>query len=77
MDNRNNDIVSIHQEFIRREASLQLALRQSALSDPTLRERVFTAVGDLLCRAGTTLKHQSRRRLTAEEASAPTFLIML
>ncbi len=40
-------------------------------------ERLMAAVGELLIRAGTWLKEHSCRRLASEEASAPTFLIML
>jgi hypothetical protein len=77
MDILNDVTMLIHQEFIRREASLHLALKQSGMANPHLIERVLPALGDALCRLGTRLKEHSYRKLTSEEASAPTYLIML
>lgn len=72
-----NDSIHIHQEFVRREASLRLALKQSGLIDPSIVARILPAVGETLIRIGTRLKEHSFRKLTPEEASTPTFLIML
>ncbi len=77
MDNQNDDAIQIHQEFIRREARIHLALQQSGIANPSIRQRVLFTTGELLCRVGSRLKEHSTRRLTAEDASAPTFLIML
>jgi hypothetical protein len=77
MENLNIDAIYIHQEFIRHEASLRLALKQSAIYKPPIHLQVLIAIGDLLCRVGSRLKEHSYRRLTSVEASAPTYIIML
>ncbi len=77
MDNLENDAIQIHQELIRRESGLRQALRQSGLVNPALRDHALSALGETLIRAGTRLKEHSFHKLTAEEATAPTFLIML
>ena len=77
MDILNNDTVHIHQELINQEASLHLALKQSGMVNPRLTERILPILGDFLCRLGTRLKEHSYHKLTSEEASAPTFMIML
>jgi hypothetical protein len=77
MDDLYDYQVSIHQEFIRREASIRLALKQSGLIKPPLLNRVLPVFGDALIRVGNRLKEHSYRQPTSEEASAPTFLIML
>jgi hypothetical protein len=77
MDNPESEFVQIHQEGIRSEAIIRQALRQSGLTNPSMVDRIITWLGDALIRAGTSLKQRSFTRLTAEEASAPTFLIML
>jgi len=77
MDNIVNDAIQIHQESIRRESGLQQALKQSGMVDPALIERAIPALGDALIRVGTRLKDHSFHKLTAEEATVPTFLIML
>jgi hypothetical protein len=77
MDDLYDYEISIHQEFIRREASIHLALKQSGLVNPPLLNRVLPALGEVLIRLGNRLKEQSYRQPTSEEATAPTFLIML
>jgi hypothetical protein len=77
MDNLENDAIQIHQELIRRESSLRQTLRQSGMVDPALIDRALPALGEALIRVGTRLKEHSFHKLTSEEATAPTFLIML
>jgi len=77
MVNLENETIRIHQEVIRREAIISKALRQSGLVNPPLIDRGLTLLGDSLIRMGTRLKERAYTRLTADEASVPTFLIML
>jgi hypothetical protein len=77
MDNLENEFIHIHQEVIRREVETSQALRQSGMVNPHLSDRGLTLLGDALIRIGTRLKDRTYTRLNAEEASAPTFLIML
>jgi hypothetical protein len=77
MEHFETDMIHIHQEFIQREASLHLALEQSGLLEPPLFRRFLPALGDAMCRIGTHLKEGSGRKLSADEASAPTYMIML
>ena len=77
MDNQENDTIRIHQESIRRETSLRHALKQSGIANSALIDRALPALGETLIRVGTRLKEHSDHKLTAEEASLPTFLIML
>lgn len=77
MDLLKNDTIHIHDEFMLREASLRLALKQSGLVEPPLIERALSSLGEMLIRLGTNIKEHSYHKLTSEEASAPTFLIML
>ena len=72
-----DDMIHVHQEFIRRESSIHLALKQSGMINPPIIDRFLPAIGDFLCRVGTRLKEHSYHKLTSEEASAPTFFIML
>jgi len=77
MDNLESEFVQIHQEGIRREANIRQALRQSGLIKPHIIDRGVTLLGDTLIRMGTRLKEHAYTRVTAEEASVPSFLIML
>lgn len=77
MDNLENDAVQIHQELIRRESSLRQALKQSGMVDPAWIDRALPALGEALIRVGTRLKEHSIHKLSSEEATVPTFLIML
>jgi hypothetical protein len=77
MDNPESEFVQIHQEAIRSEANIRQALMRSGLTKPSMGDRIITWLGDALIRTGTSLKQRSYTRLPAEEASAPTFLIML
>jgi hypothetical protein len=77
MDNLESEFVQIHQEGIQREANIRQALRQSGMIKPHIIDRGFTKLGDMLIRIGTGLKNHAYTRITADEASVPTFLIML
>lgn len=77
MDNLESDAIQIHQESIRRETNLWQALKQSGMVNPALIDRALPALGETLIRLGTRLKEHSYHKLTSEEATAPTFLIML
>lgn len=77
MDLLKSDTIYIHQEFLRRETSLHLALKQSGMVKPPLFDRVLPALGERLIQIGNRMKEHSYRKLTSDEASAPTFLIML
>jgi hypothetical protein len=77
MDDLNDYEISVHQEFIRREASIHLALKQAGLVNPPLLNRALPILGEALIRLGNHLKEHSYRQPTSEEATAPNFLIML
>jgi hypothetical protein len=77
MDNLESEFVQIHQEGIRHEASIRQALKQSGLIEPHIIDRAFTLLGDTLIHMGTRLKEHAYTKITAEEASVPSFLIML
>jgi hypothetical protein len=77
MDNLENEFVQIHQEGIRRETNIRHALRQSGMLNAPIIDRGFSLLGDTLIHMGIRLKERGYPRLTAEEASVPTFLIML
>lgn len=77
MENLENEIISIHQETIHKEANSEQALEQSGLAATPLIDRTANSIGDLLIRLGTRLKKQASAKLTTEEASSPSYLIML
>ena len=77
MELLNNETIKIHDENLMREAGLHLALKQSGLANPPLLDRALTFLGETLIRIGNQLKEHAYQKLTADEASAPTFLIML
>ena len=77
MDMLDNEFLQVHQEEIRREARLRLALRQAGLIQKRTIDRGFTMLGDLLIRMGTRLKEHAYSGIPTEEASAPSYLIML
>jgi hypothetical protein len=77
MDNLESEFVQIHQEQIRCEANVRQALRQSGMIKPHLLDRGYTLLGDTFIRMGIRLKEHAYTRVTAEEATVPTFLIML
>jgi hypothetical protein len=77
MVNPENEFIQIHQEVIRREANFRQTLRQSGIVNPPLMDRGLTLLGNTLIRMGTRLKERAYTRLTAEEASVPTYMIML
>jgi hypothetical protein len=77
MKNLENEFVHIHQETIRRETHLRQLIKQSETPGVPLSDRLATSLGDWLIRVGTRLRDRTYNRLTTEEASAPSFLIML
>lgn len=77
MENLENETITIHQETIHKEASSMQVLGQSGLTPAPLIDRTFNSFGDLLIRLGTKLKKHAATKLTTEEASTPSFLIML
>ena len=77
MENLGNELIQIHQEGIRREAMLMHALRHSGISNPPMFHRALSGLGEALIRIGTGLKERSYPRLNADEATVPSFLIML
>ncbi len=77
MENLENEFIHIHQETIRREALNTRVLKQSGIIAPHSVDRALTSLGDLLIRVGTRLKYRTYTRLITEEASTPSFLIML
>jgi hypothetical protein len=77
MDNLENEFVQIHQEGIRRETNIRHALRQSGIVNAPIIDRGLSLLGDTLIHMGTRLKERGYTTLTAEEATVPTFLIML
>jgi hypothetical protein len=77
MDNLENEFVYIHQEFIMREAKTHQALKQVRVAQPPLIDRASTSLGEALIQLGTRLKERKHDPITAEESSAPSYLIML
>jgi|APFre7841882724_1041349.scaffolds.fasta_scaffold190846_1 hypothetical protein len=77
MDNLESEFVQMQQERIRREAKIRQALMQSGMIKPHIIDRGFTLLGDTLIHMGTRLKRHAYTRITAAEATVPTFLIML
>lgn len=77
MDYLERELNSIHFENLCREAASGRFLMRAGLTGPSLVERAIPSFGELLIRAGMMIKAHSTRRLTSEEAAAPSFLIML
>jgi hypothetical protein len=77
MKNLENEFINIHQETIQREAHLRQLIKQSETPELPLSDRLAASLGDWLIRVGTRLRDRTYNRLTTEEASAPSFLIML
>ena len=77
MDNLYDYQVTVHQEFISREAIIHLALKQSGLLNPPIINRALPVLGEALIRVGKRLKEHSYHQPSSEEATAPNFLIML
>jgi hypothetical protein len=77
METLENEIIQIHQEGIRREAMLWQALKQSGMINPPIFRRIVPVLGEALIRVGTRLKQRSYTRLSADETTVPSFLIML
>ncbi len=64
-------------ELLRREALQRQILKQAGLIKPPLYDRILTWTGEVLIKIGMKLKEMPERKLITEEASVPTFLIML
>jgi len=77
MENLEHEFVYIHQELIKREALTSQALRQLHAELPPFIDRASTSMGDLLIRIGTRLKDRTHTKMTTEDASSPSYLIML
>jgi hypothetical protein len=77
MEYLHDDKMPINQEFMPEEASSSAADMTSGKLKPSLGERILSGLGDALCRFGTKIKKYSRRKLASDEASTPTYLIML
>jgi hypothetical protein len=77
MLNPDYEMIEIHQEGIRHEAYFRKALRQCGKFHQPIVARGFSMLGDTLIRMGTKLKEHAYSRVPAEEASVPTYLIML
>ena len=71
------ETIRIHQENLRRQAYLSQVLWQAGLSNPSLVDRVLPMLGDTLIHIGLKIKERASIRLATEQASVPTFLIML
>ncbi len=76
-DLENVETIRIHQENLRHQAYLSQALWQAGLSSPALVDRALPMLGDTLIQVGLKLKKRASIRLATEQASVPTFLIML
>ncbi len=70
-------MLQTHQELLRRSRANDIAVQLVDASESHFFARAMTVLGELLIRLGTWLKQHSYRRLASEEASAPTFMIML
>lgn len=77
MEYLEHELNNIHFENLRRETESGHLFKRVGLTGPSLVERAIPSFGDLLIRTGTKIKSHSTPRLTSEEASAPSFLIML
>lgn len=77
MNSWEDELIRIHHENIHREASIRQALKHSGIIHPSSIDRGITWLGDAMIQIGTRMKARVNNRLTVEEASAPTFLILL
>ena len=77
MENLENELIQIHQESIRCASMLKQAFKQSGMINPPMFRRAIPMLGEALIRIGTRLKQRSYTRLSADETTVPTFLIML
>lgn len=77
MENLENEFTQNHQEVISREAKIERVLNPSGMIRQSLIDRGLVLLGDTLIHMGTRIKDRRYTRLTTEEASDPTFLIML
>ena len=77
MENLGNELILIHQESIRSASMLRHAFTQSGMINPPLFRRAIPMLGEALIRVGTRLKQRSYTRLSTDESTVPSFLVML
>ncbi len=77
MDNLVNLKIQYDLEMLRRETVQKQALKHAGLVQPAFYDRIITEIGEILIHIGMKLKEMPERKLNTEEASVPTFLIML
>jgi hypothetical protein len=77
MENLDNELIQIHQESIRSASMVRQALKQSGMTNPPMYQHIIPMLGEALIRIGTRLKQRSYTRLSPDETTVPTFLIML
>jgi len=77
MENLGNELILIHQESIRSASMLRHAFRQSGMINPPLFRSAIPMLGEALIRVGTRLKQRSYTRLSTDESTVPSFLVML
>ena len=70
-------MLQTHHELLRRSRANDIAGQPVCMSKSHYFAQAMTALGETLIRVGTRLKEHSYRRQASEEASAPTFMIML
>ncbi len=64
-------------EILRYISIQRQALKHAGLIKPSLKDRAITRLGEMLIHFGERIKEMPERKFTTEEASVPTFLIML
>jgi hypothetical protein len=77
MENLEKETISIHQEAIQGAALNRQKLEESGAAPAAFIDRMYLSIGDLLIGMGKRLKKHASTRLTTEESSNPSFLIML
>ncbi len=70
-------MLETHHELLRRYGGSDLASDYIVVKKSHRFEHTATAFGEMLIRLGTWLKEYSCRKAASQEASAPTFIIML
>ncbi len=70
-------MLETHREILRRYGPTTIASNSIVVKKSHNFERIVTALGEMLIGVGTRLKAYSYRKAASQEASAPTFIIML
>ncbi len=70
-------MLQTHRELLRSYGGTDITNKPVKVKKSFHYERILTAMGDVLIQAGTRLKAYSYRKVASQEASAPTFMIML